>query len=97
MARRVGTYLPEGLSDHCTVKIAVLNGPLRTRKAFQFYNVWSSHPQFLERVENVWGIDIVGCKMLQAVKRLKLLIEKLKRSKWSVFQEHYNRKGKEYR
>nr|XP_009594786.1 uncharacterized protein LOC104091210 [Nicotiana tomentosiformis] len=66
-------FLPEGISDHCPV-----NERHRGRKPFKFCNVWTQHPQYLEQVERGWNIEIDGCKMLRAVRKLKLLKKTLR-------------------
>ncbi|XP_019233350.1 PREDICTED: uncharacterized protein LOC109213958 [Nicotiana attenuata] len=69
----IATFLPEGINDHCPVKISLLDAPPKAKKAFQFCNVWVNYPQFIERVKSIWGTHIDGCRMLQIVRKLKLL------------------------
>ncbi|MCD7465206.1 hypothetical protein HAX54_000784, partial [Datura stramonium] len=42
-------FLPEGISNHCPVKIAQIHGAKRSRQAFKYRNVWAKHPQFLTK------------------------------------------------
>nr|XP_009600461.1 uncharacterized protein LOC104095915 [Nicotiana tomentosiformis] len=71
-------FLPQGISDHCPVKIVLNNERHRGRKLFKFCNVWTQHPQFLEQVERGWNIEIEGCKILRVVRKLKLLKKTLR-------------------
>nr|XP_016444822.1 PREDICTED: uncharacterized protein LOC107770069 [Nicotiana tabacum] len=74
----IATFLPEGINDHCPVKISLLDSLPKAKKPFQLCNVWVNHPQFIERVESIWATHIDGCRMLQVVRKLKLLKRSLK-------------------
>ncbi|XP_060203004.1 uncharacterized protein LOC132631444 [Lycium barbarum] len=77
--------LPEGISDHCPVKIAPLDDPRRVRQPFQYCNVWSSHPSFLDNVNEGWHRSMEGYTMMKVVKRIKWL----KRDLNSLNVEHF--------
>lgn len=72
------TYVPsESISDHSPVKITFLDEKPRFKRFFQFCNVWATLPQFKDKVEVRWNVQIHGCNMLQVVRRLKLLKREL--------------------
>jgi len=70
-------FLPEGISDHYPAKV-VLNEEYKTRKAFQFSNVWTKHSKFLPIVQEGWKAHIEDGMMYQVVRKLKLLKKKLR-------------------
>ncbi|KAH0709163.1 hypothetical protein KY284_010590 [Solanum tuberosum] len=70
-------FLPEGISDHYPAKV-VLNEEYKTRKAFQFCNVWKKHSKFLPIVQEGWKEHIENGMMHQVVRKLKLLKNKLR-------------------
>ncbi|XP_060183185.1 uncharacterized protein LOC132613154 [Lycium barbarum] len=71
-------FLLEGISDHCPAKVILEEERTRKKKSFLYSNVWGKHPKFLGIVKAGWEIPIQGCKMMQVVKRLKLLKKNLK-------------------
>lgn len=44
-------YLEEGINDHCPLKLSSANLPRRVKAAFKFYNVWATHPNFIDIVK----------------------------------------------
>lgn len=78
--------LHEGISDHCPAKVT-LSEICKTRKAFQFCNVWIKHPQFQAIVQEGWNESIEGCMMFQVVRRLKLLKKKLRKLHSQAFRD----------
>ncbi|XP_075083255.1 uncharacterized protein LOC142167005 [Nicotiana tabacum] len=74
----VAVHLPEGIGDHCSVKIEQIENERHVSKPFKYCNAWENHPDFLPRVEAIWQEQIEGCIMLQVVKKLKLLKQSLK-------------------
>lgn len=72
-------YMPEGISNHCPMKLQVLGAERMKRPTFKYCNVWSKHPKFLEIVKEGWSVEVVGCKMLQIVRKLKLLKKSLRK------------------
>ncbi|KAH0636375.1 hypothetical protein KY289_036290 [Solanum tuberosum] len=79
-------FLPEGISDHCPARVT-LSEICKTRKAFQFCNVWTKHPQFQATVQEGWNEGIEGCMMFQVVRRLKLLKKKLRKLHSQAFRD----------
>ncbi|KAH0723423.1 hypothetical protein KY289_006467 [Solanum tuberosum] len=79
-------FLPEGISDHCPARVT-LSEICKTRKAFQFCNVWTKHPQLQATVQEGWNESIEGCMMFQVVRRLKLLKKKLRKLHSQAFRD----------
>ncbi|KAH0652632.1 hypothetical protein KY289_030310 [Solanum tuberosum] len=73
------TFLPEGISDHCPIKITLTEERLRMQRSFLYCNAWGQAPQFQSLVKAGWEVTIQGCKMFQVVKKLKLLKTNLKK------------------
>uniref|UniRef100_M1D6X1 Reverse transcriptase n=1 Tax=Solanum tuberosum TaxID=4113 RepID=M1D6X1_SOLTU len=82
----LASYLPEGISDHCPAKVYLKNHTIRTRRAFQYCNVWSQHPQLNDKSRAVWTTHVEGCKIWKVVKRLKLLKPCLKKLNAQYFR-----------
>ncbi|KAG5589168.1 hypothetical protein H5410_039682, partial [Solanum commersonii] len=62
-------YLPEGISEHCPIKVTFVEEGLNTNKLFQFCNVWAKHPLFIDKVQAAW----VKLLMVLLKKELKVL------------------------
>ncbi|KAL9400713.1 hypothetical protein Peur_004562 [Populus x canadensis] len=60
-------------SDHApsTVQLG-LRAPQGNRN-FKFFNMWTTHPQFLETISQNWSLDAYGTPMYILCKKLKLL------------------------
>ncbi|XP_060202744.1 uncharacterized protein LOC132631162 [Lycium barbarum] len=71
-------YMSEGISDHCSIRIAYEEEGFNSKKSFQFCNDWTQHPLFKDKVKAGWEVHIAGCRMFQVVKKLKLLKRELK-------------------
>ena len=82
-------FLLEGISDHYPTKV-VLNEEYKTRKAFQFCNVWTKHSKFLPIVQEGWMAHIEDGMMYQVVRKLKLLKKKLRELHAEEFQNIVN-------
>ncbi|XP_018624361.1 uncharacterized protein [Nicotiana tomentosiformis] len=68
---------PEGISDHCPIKITLSDDVPRVKRSFKYYNAWAQHSQFNQIVADLWRTPIEGCRIFQIVKKLKLLKRKL--------------------
>lgn len=79
-------YPPEGISGHCPSKVYLQNQVTRTRRAFQYCNVWAQHSQFNDRIQEVWDTHVEECKMWKVVKILKLLKPGLKKLNTHYFR-----------
>lgn len=66
--------LPRSISDHCPIILDTKETDWGSRP-FRFINAWTSHPEFLDVVENSWyeeGIQGWGCFVFkEKLKRLK--------------------------
>ncbi|KAM3200902.1 hypothetical protein P3L10_033265 [Capsicum annuum] len=71
-------FMAEGLSDHCPVKISLINELRMERPAFKFCNVWTSHLQFMNIVNEGWNQNVEGCQMFRIIKRLKAMKKQLR-------------------
>lgn len=85
------TFPPESISNHSPIKVDMMNTLPKVKKPFQFCNFWSNHPQFDDKVKEVWQVQVDGCKKLQVIKKFKLLKRKLKELNGQIFQKHSNR------
>ncbi|XP_021718631.1 uncharacterized protein LOC110686347 [Chenopodium quinoa] len=59
-------YNTEMWYDHCPAVICFEDQGTPGPKAFKFFDMWGSHPHFLELVRNAWNTRVVGQKMYQA-------------------------------
>ena len=85
-------YMPEGSYDHCPGLLHFQKDGERKRKSFQFYDMWCSHPQFEEVVENSWQEACVGTPMLKVaskLKRLKRVLKDLDKRHYSNIEQRY--------
>lgn len=78
MPNYTANFLIEKFSDHNLVKVELLIDRLNSKNLFKYYNVWSSHPDFLDIVKKVWQGPEMRCKMYQVVRKLKILKGRLK-------------------
>ncbi|PHT89206.1 Protein transport protein-like [Capsicum annuum] len=51
----------------------------RKNRSFKYCIMWSTHPNFLQLVPNIWDTPITGYRMYQVVRKLKLLKQHLKK------------------
>lgn len=47
-------------SDHCPLLLKLSHPPSGTRKPFKFLNYLTDHPDFLQRTEKAWNIEVSG-------------------------------------
>ncbi|XP_075086066.1 uncharacterized protein LOC142168811 [Nicotiana tabacum] len=66
-------FLREGIGDHCPAKVTFVKERQRSRRFFQFCNVWTQLSQFMSIVNEDWNHIVEGCKMFTVVRRLKML------------------------
>ncbi|XP_060212118.1 uncharacterized protein LOC132639701 [Lycium barbarum] len=88
-------YLPEGVSDHNPAHVTLVNSKPKQRRAFKYYNAWSTHPDFMGIVQEEWQTHIEGCKMYQVISKLKLLKHKLRRLHSNHFSNLLNEVDKD--
>ncbi|XP_030441239.2 uncharacterized protein LOC115663369 [Syzygium oleosum] len=80
------TFLPPGISDHSPMVLRILL-PHNSKKPFKFFNFWTSHPKFLDLVEQAWDTPIVGTPMFIICCKLRALKAKLKQLNRSSFSD----------
>ena len=80
------TFLAPGISDHSPM-VVKLYPPQCSRKPFKFFNLWTSHPDFLAMVTQAWNSQVVGSPMYQVCCKLRLLKAKLKLLNRSSFSD----------
>ncbi|XP_019264059.1 PREDICTED: uncharacterized protein LOC109241742 [Nicotiana attenuata] len=78
MPAYMACYLEEGISDHCPLKLSNVNSPRRAKAAFKFCNVWASHPNFIDIVNEGWKQEVEGCSMFKVVRKLKMMKKELR-------------------
>nr|XP_016500731.1 PREDICTED: uncharacterized protein LOC107819157 [Nicotiana tabacum] len=78
-------YLEEGISDHCPLKLSNANSPRRAKAASKFCNVWASHPNFKDIVNEGWKQKVEGCSIFKVVKKLKMMKKELRMLNRSYF------------
>ncbi|XP_074315510.1 uncharacterized protein LOC141651708 [Silene latifolia] len=74
----VGHFYPEGVMDH--TPCVVYNNRLTSlrNRSFKYFAMWSGAVEFLPKVQEIWGRNILGTKMFCIVKKLKELKPVLK-------------------
>lgn len=67
------SFLPEGLFDHSPMLLTVYPDVYNGKKPFRYFKMWSSYPNFLEKVDEGWKLLVVGSPMYCLVKKLKAI------------------------
>ena len=83
-------FLQEGCLDHTTAILKFYREVTNGRKAFKYFKMWSSHPDFLSIVKVCWNVRDAGTKMFQVVTKLKRLkgeFKKLNRAAYANIQQ----------
>uniref|UniRef100_A0A803PLM8 Uncharacterized protein n=1 Tax=Cannabis sativa TaxID=3483 RepID=A0A803PLM8_CANSA len=66
-------FLPEGEFDHTPVILSVYPEMKNGKSPFRYFHMWLKAPRFLDKVEEVWRLNIKGSKMYGVVSKLKML------------------------
>lgn len=74
----VSHFSPEGDYDHCPCVVSLFNDASGGRKPFRFFNMWTSAPDFLDKVQNIWNTVVNGTKKFSVITKLKMLKPALK-------------------
>ena len=69
---------PGGFSDHSQMWVEVLGNQIHGRKYFKFFNMWTTHEDFIHLVASHWSTIVHGCPMFVLCKKLKFLKRPLK-------------------
>ena len=84
-----GSYLDYGpniVSDHAMLRVEILRDEApKKRRPFKFFSMWTSHPDFLQVVQEAWNKECTGSLMSQVCQKLKLTKLALKHWNWHVF------------
>lgn len=75
-----------GMSDHSAVSVDLGCGRV-LRPPFRFFNMWVSHPRFLETVGEAWNTSVDGFVMYQVARKLKVVKGALKTLNRSDFSD----------
>lgn len=67
----------------------------KTRKSFQFCNVWTRHPQFLSIIQEGWNENIERCMMYKVDRILKMLKRSLRLLHSQEFQNIVSQANKD--
>jgi len=84
---------PGAFTDHSPAKVS-LDHPVQGKRNFKFFNMWTSHDQFLDVVSTHWSSDLYGTPMYLLCRRLKILkrpLKELNRLHFSHISEHVSR------
>ncbi|XP_060189094.1 uncharacterized protein LOC132618052 [Lycium barbarum] len=79
-------FLNEGLFDHCPAIISWEDGNKGVVRQFKYFNMWSSAPDFKEKVERSWNEHSMGRKMFRVrgkMQRLKKVLLQLNKARFS--------------
>ncbi|XP_062074858.1 uncharacterized protein LOC133778853 [Humulus lupulus] len=66
-------FVNEGLFDHTPAVFTVYANVPCGRKPFKYFNMWSTHPDYCKKVEEIWQQHFTGTKMYRLITKLKAL------------------------
>ncbi|XP_028124903.1 uncharacterized protein LOC114321868 [Camellia sinensis] len=66
-------FLPSGVSDHSPVVITLDPKVSNFRKPFKFFDFWADHPNFVQKVDEMWRKYIKGSPMFRVCQKLRTL------------------------
>ncbi|KAL7237760.1 hypothetical protein ACSBR2_003959 [Camellia fascicularis] len=66
-------FLPSGVSDHSSAVITLDPNVSNFRKPFKFFDFWADHPDFIQKVDEVWRKYIKGSPMFRVCQKLRTL------------------------
>ncbi|XP_062105698.1 uncharacterized protein LOC133817249 [Humulus lupulus] len=66
-------FLNEGLFDHTPAVLTVYSNVPCGRKPFKYFNMWSTHPEYFDKVKVIWQQQVTGKKMYRIITKLKAL------------------------
>ncbi|XP_057980117.1 uncharacterized protein LOC131165952 [Malania oleifera] len=82
---QVNFQFPRSMSDHSMSLVSLFAEQELGRLPFKFFNMWTIHPEFQERVKDVWQGSFDGCMQYCFVKQ-----QALKKSLRSLNALHYS-------
>ncbi|KAL2895145.1 hypothetical protein RDABS01_011054 [Bienertia sinuspersici] len=71
-------FLPAGISDHSPGVIVGNNIVGKGKKPFKYFNMWTTAPDYKERIKRGWSQEFQGCFMFQFRQKLKAVKQELK-------------------
>ncbi|KAL2904907.1 LINE-1 retrotransposable element ORF2 protein [Bienertia sinuspersici] len=71
-------FLPAGISDHSPGVLMGNNAVGKGKKPFKYFNMWSTAPDYEERIKRGWNQEYQWCLMFQLRQRLKAIKQELK-------------------
>lgn len=80
-------FLPEGWFDHSPMVIRFDKQCGKGRASFKFFDMWTSHPEYLDTVKQAWNIEVTGVPMFKVVRKLKSCKYHLK----NLNKQHYDK------
>ncbi|XP_051116322.1 uncharacterized protein LOC127241355 [Andrographis paniculata] len=66
-------FLPAGFSDHSPAIVSLFDHVTRKGSPFKFFNMWTTHPSFLDYVKAAWDQPVYGSVQFKLVSKLKLV------------------------
>ncbi|XP_057953951.1 uncharacterized protein LOC131148242 [Malania oleifera] len=75
---QVHFQFPGSLSDHSVSLVSLFSDLEVGRHPFKFFNMWTVHPEFLEKVKEVWQRSDEGYRQFCFVKKLQALKKPLR-------------------
>ncbi|XP_060965556.1 uncharacterized protein LOC133034483 [Cannabis sativa] len=66
-------FLCEGIFDHTPVVLSIYPDTLGGKKPFKYFRMWKQHPQYDQRIKEIWQQEKKGTRMFQVVTKLKEL------------------------
>ncbi|KAL2925743.1 Lon protease [Bienertia sinuspersici] len=71
-------FLPAGISDHSPGVLVGNNDVGKGKKPFKYFNMWSTAPDYKDRIKRGWSQECQGCLMFQLRQKLKAIKQELK-------------------
>ena len=72
-------FHPPGISDHSPAVVFLHPSIGKFNKPFKFFNFLADHPKFLDVVQQVWRVIVIGNPMYVTCEKLRLLQKELKK------------------
>lgn len=86
------SFLPEGLFDHCLALVRFLQPITSSYRPFQYFNMWSTCLEFIQRVQQRWNLPLRGTPMFCLISKLKWLkpvLKEINKKKFSNIESKF--------
>lgn len=83
-------FLPKGDFDHCPTLVKFLTNTTMGNKPFKYFNMWSSAPDFAEKIDKSWKEPLWGTPMfcvMNKLKRLKPVLKELNKGRMNQIEK----------